>query len=380
VRTDNLEKKALPYEPQTGPRKQCAMTWLFATGGSGGHIFPALALAKEAKARGIDVSFLGHHDGMEAKLIPQAGFTFYGVAAGKLDRQKPNPLQGLKAIQGMRQALANLRQLKPNLVVGFGGFASFPGIAAARLLGLPYVLHEMNAHPGLVTRWFARGARHMIVAQPNVLNFLPSTPHTLIGFPVREETLDKEQARETLGLSSGLVTLVMGGSQGSLKLNQVVPKAFRTLKTPTVVLHSSGPHWEESLKVETRDLSNYMVKGFVDAVAAWSVADIAITRAGFGTLSEAAFHQVPLIMVPLPTSAEDHQRLNAKAFAYHGAGWMVEEADLESLGQVWEQALNHREQAAKAAKALSPQGAARSTVNLLESLTPSTLEFQRYQP
>jgi UDP-N-acetylglucosamine--N-acetylmuramyl-(pentapeptide) pyrophosphoryl-undecaprenol N-acetylglucosamine transferase len=372
----NSEKKASLYE------KHRCMKWLFATGGSGGHIFPALAIAKEAVARDIEVTFLGHKNGMEAKLIPEAGFSFFGVAAGKLDRQKPNPVQGLKALQGLAQALATLRRLKPNLVVGFGGFASFPGIAAAHLLGIPYVLHEVNAHPGLVTRWFARGAKHLIVAQQKVLDHLPKTAYTLIGFPVREEKMDKEQAREKLGLPSGQVTLIMGGSQGSLRLNQVVPKAFCELQTPTVVLHSSGTHWEETLNAETQSLKNYVVRGFVDAVAAWSVADIAITRAGFGTLSEAAFHGVPLIMVPLPTSADNHQLLNARAFAYHGAGWIVEEHEIERLAHVWEKALHDQGKAAGAAKQLSPQGAAFSTVKVLESLTPSTLEFnpQRYQP
>ena len=350
------------------------MTWLFATGGTGGHIFPALAIAKEARARGHTISFIGHQNGMEAKLIPEAGFNFHGVSAGKLDRQRPNPLQGLKAVRGLTQAITILRNLRPDLVVGFGGFASFPGIAAARWLNIPYVLHEVNAFPGLVTRWFAAKAKHLIVTQAEVLERLPKVPNSIMGFPVREEKMSKEEAREHLGLGDGLVTLIMGGSQGSLRLNQEVPKAFEHLKTPTVVLHSAGPKWEAQLKTKTQHLNNYCVHGFVNATAAWSVADLAITRAGFGTLSEAAFHGVPLIMIPLPTSAENHQLLNAKALAQKKAGWVVEEDALQTLPSVWDHALQNaaRHQARLAAQRLSPQGATWATVDVLESVLKSS--------
>ncbi len=349
------------------------MIWLFATGGTGGHIFPALAIAKEANLRGHSVVFIGHQTGMEAKLIPEAGFSFYGVAAGKLDRQRPNPLQILKALKGLSQAITIIKQLKPTVVIGFGGFASFPGIAAARWLKVPYVLHEVNAFPGLVTRWFAAKALHIIVTQPEILERLPKVSSSVVGFPVREERLAKEEARKSLGLPQGLVTLVMGGSQGSVRLNQEIPKAFESLKTPTTVLHSAGKKWEAQLKNETQHLKNYTVHGFVNATTAWSVADLAITRAGFGTLSEAAFHGVPLIMIPLPTSAENHQLLNAKGFAQKGAGWVVEENNLQTLSHIWNQALQDtvRHQAGLAAHRLSPQGATQATMDVLESVLKS---------
>jgi UDP-N-acetylglucosamine--N-acetylmuramyl-(pentapeptide) pyrophosphoryl-undecaprenol N-acetylglucosamine transferase len=349
------------------------MTWLFATGGTGGHIFPALAIAKEACIRGHTVAFIGHQTGMEARLIPEAGFDFYGVAAGKLDRQHPNPLQGLKALQGLNQARSLIKKLKPTMVIGFGGFASFPGIAAARWLSVPYVLHEVNAFPGLVTRWFAAKAQHLIVTQKESLQHLPKVPSSILGFPVREERIAKEEARKQLGLPKGLVTLVMGGSQGSVRLNQEIPKSFERLTTPTLVLHSSGKQWEDRLKTETQHLKHFFVHGFLNATAAWSVADLAITRAGFGTLSEAAFHGVPLIMIPLPTSAENHQLLNAKAFAQKGAGWVVEEHQLQALPTVWDQALQDtmRHQAGLAAQQLSPQGATPATLDVLESVLKS---------
>jgi UDP-N-acetylglucosamine--N-acetylmuramyl-(pentapeptide) pyrophosphoryl-undecaprenol N-acetylglucosamine transferase len=352
------------------------MKLVFATGGTGGHIFPALAIAQEAKRRGYEATFLGHRDGMEADLIPQAGFQFYGVAAGKWDRQKPDPRQFLKAWQGQGEAVKLLKQLKPALVIGFGGFASFPGVAAARWLRIPYMLHEANAYPGLVTRFFARSSKTVVISQEVTAKHL-STNHTIaIGYPVREMRVEKLHARRELGLpEDGIITYVTGGSQGSLFLNNAVPSAFQKLNAETMVLHSTGRRWEEDVRSQTRGFNRYLVRGFVDAVLAWSAADLAITRAGFGTLSEAAFHGVPTLMVPLATSADNHQLHNANAVASAGAGWVVEESDVlatntERLAEVWERALTNddRNDASRAAKARSPKGATSSFVSVIDGL------------
>jgi UDP-N-acetylglucosamine--N-acetylmuramyl-(pentapeptide) pyrophosphoryl-undecaprenol N-acetylglucosamine transferase len=347
------------------------MKLVFATGGTGGHIFPAIAIANEAKRRGYEAIFLGHKNGMEAELVPQGGFEFHGVPAGKWDRQNPDPRQFLKAWEGQTEAVKLLKQLKPALVIGFGGFASFPGVAAARWLRLPYMLHEANAYPGLVTRFFARGAKTVVISQDVTAKHL-HTHHTItIGYPVREMRVEKSHARRELGLpDDAVVTFVMGGSQGSLFLNNAVPSAFQKLNAETIVLHSTGKRWEQEVKTRTESFKNYIVRGFVDAVLAWSAADLAITRAGFGTLSEAAFHGVPTIMVPLATSADNHQLHNANAVANAGAGWVVEEKDSERLARVWEKALvkDDRDNASRAAKARSPKGATSSFVNVIDGL------------
>lgn len=347
------------------------MRLVFATGGTGGHIFPAIAIANEAKRRGYEPVFLGHKNGMEAELVPQAGFQFYGVAAGKWDRQKPDPRQFFKAWEGQRQAVKLLKELKPALVIGFGGFASLPGVAAARWLNIPYMLHEANAFPGLVTRFFARSAKTVVISQDVTAKHL-RTHHTItIGYPVREMRVEKSHARHELGLpNEAVVTFVMGGSQGSVFLNNAVPKAFQQLKASTIVLHSTGKRWEQEVKEQTKDFNNYIVRGFVDAVLAWSAADLAITRAGFGTLSEAAFHGVPTIMVPLSTSAENHQLHNANATASAGAGWVIEEREIDGLANVWEKALvnDDRNNASRAARSRSPKGATSSFVDVIDGL------------
>jgi UDP-N-acetylglucosamine--N-acetylmuramyl-(pentapeptide) pyrophosphoryl-undecaprenol N-acetylglucosamine transferase len=355
------------------------MRLVFATGGTGGHIFPAVAIANEAKRRGYEPVFLGHKNGMEAELVPQAGFQFYGVTAGKWDRQKPDPRQFLKAWQGQSEATKLLKQLNPALVIGFGGFASFPGVAAARWLNIPYLLHEANAFPGLVSRFFAGSAKAVVISQEVTSKYL-RTNHTItIGYPVREMRVEKAHARQELGLPpDAVVTFVMGGSQGSVFLNNAVPKAFQHLNAATVVLHSTGKRWEQEVKVQTENFDNYLTRGFVDAVLAWSAADLAITRAGFGTLSEAAFHGVPAIMVPLATSADNHQLHNANAVASAGAGWVIEEKEIDGLARVWEKALanDDRNNASRAAKSRSPKGATSSFANVIDGLlAPKLAKF-----
>ena len=353
-------------------------TILFSTGGTGGHIYPAIATARELKKRGFEVAFIGQREGMEARLVPAAGFPFYGVRAGKWHRGRPDPRQAVQAGLGLSDALKVVRKVRPRMVVGFGGFASFPGLAAAALLRLPIALHEQNALPGKVTRWFARYAVFITTANEEVAAHLPKQKNKLVqvGVPVREVHVDKREARRRLGLpEAGVLTLVMGGSQGSLILNEQVPKAFSSLsrrlreEVSLNVLHSSGERHLERVKIHTRGLTNYHVDSFVDAVLAWSAADLAITRAGNGTLAEAAFHGVPLLMVPLPSSAENHQFHNAKAVEAAGAGRVVEERDLARLADTWQALLDPptRRAAAGAGRRRSPQGAAARLAQLIEA-------------
>jgi len=350
---------------------------LLATGGTGGHIYPALAVAGAARERALSVGFLGQAGGMEARLVPEAGYPFLGVAAGKWDRQRPSPAQAGRAALGLMQALSAVRACRPGLVVGFGGFAAFPGCAAAVLTGTPLALHEANAFPSRVTRWFAPRARVVVLAQQEAATRLRQATLATVPYPVREARVDRASAREALGLSpEASVTLVMGGSQGSLALNRAVPAAYRTLLREgggpaggLEVVHASGPRWLEEVRASAADLAGYRVLPYVDAAQAFAAADLAITRAGMGTLSEAAFHGVPLLMVPLPTASEDHQRHNARAVEAAGAGVLVPETELDRLPAAWRRLLDPeaRSAAARAARARTPEGAAG---RILEVLAP----------
>jgi UDP-N-acetylglucosamine--N-acetylmuramyl-(pentapeptide) pyrophosphoryl-undecaprenol N-acetylglucosamine transferase len=349
---------------------------LLATGGTGGHIYPALALARLLVARGYEVAFIGHRGGIEAKLVPDEGFAFWGVRAGKLDRSRPDPRQGVRAALGLRDALAVVRHLRPALLVGFGGFAAFPGLAAARFLGVPWALHEQNAYPGLVTRLFARGARFIGVAQPGVAAHLPRAARARVvevGMPVREQRLPKREARRRLGLpEAATLTLVLGGSQGSMLLNRAVPEAFAQLGPESAethwILHSSGAAHLETVQTHLRacltpsQRERYRVAPYLDTVLAWSAADLGVTRAGTGTLAEAALHGVPLLMVPLGAAADNHQLHNARAVERARAGTVIEERDLHpaTLAAAWRRLLEPeaRARASAAAQSRSPAGAA----------------------
>ncbi|WP_026332213.1 undecaprenyldiphospho-muramoylpentapeptide beta-N-acetylglucosaminyltransferase [Deinococcus apachensis] len=353
---------------------------VMATGGTGGHIYPAVATARELMARGHEALLLGQRGGMEERVAAEQGLPFQGVEAGKLARSgqgRPDPRELLRAVRGVAEARTFLSQTRPGAVVGFGGFASLPGVLAAQSLGLPTVLHEQNARLGLTQRLAAGRARAVGTAYPKVIG-LPEDKATMVGMPVREERLPRAEALARLGLRDGPLTLlVMGGSQGSLALNNGVPDVLREVlgeagtspEGSVQVLHSTGPRWLEEVAPRVADLPWYHAVGYTDAVAAWSASDLAITRAGTGTLAEAAFHGVPLVMVPLPESAENHQLHNALSVQEAGAGRVVEQTAL--AGQLGEAVLEcaaagMRALMREAALGRSPAGAAGRFADLVE--------------
>ncbi|NTX99677.1 undecaprenyldiphospho-muramoylpentapeptide beta-N-acetylglucosaminyltransferase [Deinococcus sp. JMULE3] len=373
---------------------------VMATGGTGGHIYPAVATARELSRRGHEVLLLGQRGGMEERVAREQGLPFEGVDAGKLARSgqgRPDPRELLRAGQGVLQARSVLNRLKPGVVVGYGGFASLPGVLAAQSLGVPTVLHEQNARLGLTQRLAVRKARAVGTAYERVIGLNPALA-TMVGMPVREERLPRAEALARLGLQEGPLTIfVMGGSQGSLFLNQTVPDVLRHafgsegLLPPghepsrglvdldftgaggagggVQVLHSTGPRWLSEVAPGVQDLEWFEAAGYVDAVAAWSVADLAITRAGTSTLAEAAYHGVPLIMVPLPESAENHQFHNAQAVQAAGAGLVVEQKNAsEALGRAVLEcaAAGTRASMAEAALGRAQTGAAGRFADLIE--------------
>ncbi|MFC4455663.1 undecaprenyldiphospho-muramoylpentapeptide beta-N-acetylglucosaminyltransferase [Deinococcus sonorensis] len=353
---------------------------VLATGGTGGHIYPAVATAQVLQQRGYAVTLLGQRGGMEERVAGEQRLDFVGVSAGKFARSVRglDPRQAMKALRGLQEARQFLQRHRPGLVVGYGGFASLPGVLAAQRLGIPTVLHEQNARLGLTQRLAQRKARAVGTCYPQVVG-LPPEKATLVGMPVREEWLLRQEANARLGLQDGPLTIfIMGGSQGSVALNTALPGVLRGVLGETgllpddgvQVLHATGPRWIGDVQPQVRDLHWYKAVGYVDAVAAWCAADLAITRAGTGTLAEAAFYGVPTIMVPLPSSAEDHQRHNARAVEQAGAGRLVEQEQVSrQLGAVVLECLQAevRARMRQAALERSPQGAAGRLADLAEA-------------
>lgn len=337
-------------------------TVVLATGGTGGHIYPALALAAQLEQAAVRTVLIGAAGGLEERLSSEAGVEFRGVRSGKIDRQRPDPRELARAFSGVVQARRLLKELKPELVIGFGGFASLPAAAAAASGGVPLWLNEQNAFPGLVTRLLSRRAELVICSVASALPRIKARRSTVIPYPVDETRFSRAEARERLGLpASGLLTLVMGGSQGSVALNEAVLEALSAHSGEVpLTLHLSGPANVGAVTARQADPARHHVRGYADGRLAFAAADLAITRAGIGTLSMAAFNGVPLIMVPLPTSAENHQYHNARTFEEAGAGILLPQSGLDRLAQVWQELLAdepRRQAAAAAISTLSPAGA-----------------------
>lgn len=362
----------------TPPRP--AQHLLLATGGTGGHVFPALALADHARTCGWRVSMLGSSDGPEGNWAQARGVAFEGVTSGKLDRSRPSPIALARATLGVVQATTKLMRLRPAVVVGFGGFASLPGVAAARLVGVPLVLHETNAVPGLVTRRFARAARLVITTQAATRAHLAGARVSEAPLPIRSESYTPQHAREALTLpQDAVVLLVMGGSQGSVHFNTHLPRILEPFlhAHPNLwIVHQTGERNLAATLAQHRQHPRVRYVPFVDAALALAAADGAITRAGYGTIADAAYHGLPLLVLPLPSAADDHQRANARALLAAGAGWWAEQDDERAIVDGVAQLLNThtRNQAAERAHARAPRDGAAKVLALVEqALAPGNL-------
>ncbi len=303
---------------------------LIAAGGTGGHVFPALAVAKMLVERGVPVHWLGTSDSFEARHVPAAG-----IALSCIDMQGARG-RGIGAWMSLPwrlslalwQSLAVLRRLRPGCVLGMGGFAAFPGSLMAWLTGCPLVIHEQNAVAGLANRWLARVARCALSGMPD--SFSQRVDARYVGNPTRAE-IRALRERPTPGPespeSSIVRLLVIGGSRGAWALNRYVPAALAALpdSAQVQVRHQSGEADCEAVARRYRELGiDAQVAVFIDDMAdAYRWADLTVCRAGALTLAELAVVGLGAVLVPFPHASDDHQRANARWFAEAGAGMLV---------------------------------------------------------
>lgn len=327
-------------------------------GGTGGHLYPGIAAAKALVAAGQAVTYVGAKGGIEERVLPDSKLAFRIIPAGKLSRDALRPGEGLKVIRGLLEARKVVAELKPKAVLSTGGYAGFPVAFMAALAGIPTVIHEQNAKLGLANRWLAAKARRIALTTPIKLDSALAKKSQVVGLPVREEKHLKADARAKLGLEPTQPTiLVLGGSQGSKELNDHLPQRLYPLLDKWQVLHQCGVRWEETMQAQARP--GYHIRGYLDTALAWSAADFAITRAGAGTLAEAAYYQVPLLIVPLPAELDSGaQKANARFYAEQGAAQMLESWD--SFDQDLNTLLDPSTRSSMQAKlgGLSPEGAA----------------------
>jgi UDP-N-acetylglucosamine--N-acetylmuramyl-(pentapeptide) pyrophosphoryl-undecaprenol N-acetylglucosamine transferase len=313
---------------------------LIMAGGTGGHVFPALAVAHVLRDRGVAVVWLGVPGSMESRLVPANGFPIEWVRVAGI-RGK-----GLKAwllapaalIKAVAQAMGVLRRVRPRSVLGAGGYVSGPGGIAAWLLRVPLLIHEQNAIPGMTNRWLARLATQVLEAFPG--SFAPRVHARAIGNPVRADIAAVAvPSVRFAGRESRSRLLVFGGSQGAQRLNFVVPQALARLplQNRPQVRHQTGERGLDATRAAYADARvEADVLSFIDDMAsAYAWADLAVCRAGAMTIAELQAAGVGAIFVPLPVATDDHQTKNAQVMVRSGAARLIQEPDLtpERLGE-----------------------------------------------
>ena len=345
-------------------------TILFAGGGTGGHLFPGIALAEEFLRREpqTKIVFAGTRRGIEARVIPELGYPLallevHGLVGVSLRRRLKAMFNFPKAVI---QALIILVRYRPALVVGLGGYASAPVLLAAMVAGLPWVLQEQNAFPGLVNRLLAPWANAVFIAFAKAKEHLKSRKVYDFGNPLRAQLQRSEAIGSDLPERSEekyFNVLIIGGSQGARVLNRVVPAALTRLAQnyPGLkVVHQSGVQdYAEVSKAYDAWKERVEVAEFIKEIEIYyKNADLVICRAGALTLAELGELGKPAILVPFPHAAHDHQTFNAKAVADSGAAWLRPESEFESqsLADDVETLINDRQTLAKMAEAALTQG------------------------
>ena len=297
-------------------------------GGTGGHVFPGLAVAEELRAAGWNVVWMGARSGMEARLVPARGYRMAWIRAAALRGKGVAAalLLPLNLLVAFGQAAAAILRLRPDVVLGLGGYVAFPGGMMASLLARPLAVHEQNAIAGLTNRVLARVADRAMTAFPDAL---PGAEWT--GNPVRGEIAAlPEPAARFAGRDGPLRLLVVGGSLGAQALNECVPRALALLEPRPRVVHQSGEKHLDALRARYREAG---VEGelvpFVDDMARrYAEADLVVCRAGAITVAELSAGGVASVLVPFPHAVDDHQTANARFLADAGAAILLPQAEL----------------------------------------------------
>jgi len=310
---------------------------LVAGGGTGGHLYPGIAIAEQVTADGGEVLFAGTRRGLETKLVPAAGFRLELLDVSGLKRAGARALLlGLARLpRAFAQARRILRGFRPDLVVGVGGYAAGPVVLMAALMRIPTVIQEQNSRPGITNRVLGRFARRVFIAFEEARQFFPARKVRLTGNPVRRKLLDRAAAAgPARAAAAGEGLLVVGGSQGSRAVNDLVAAMMRVLATrgrSVRLVHQTGPADEARVRLAYDGIgaaATIEVRPYIDDMpAALAAAALVIARAGALTLAELAIMGCPAILIPLPTAADDHQTANARELERAGAAVVLPQAE-----------------------------------------------------
>ena len=315
---------------------------LMSGGGTGGHIFPAVAIAQEIQKRFPDAEFLfmGANGKMEMEKVPQAGFKIEGLNIAGFDRGNllANINLPFKVISSLLKARKIIKEFQPDFAVGTGGFASGPALFIAARMGIPTFIQEQNSLPGKTNIFNAKKAKTVFTAYPNMEKFFHGTKTLFLGNPIRKniitDIIDSDLAKEKLGLEKGKLTILsVGGSLGSRTLNNGWKENInQILEKDYQLIWQTGKLDYKNILEETKDIHsrNIQIVEFIKNMEmAYSAADVIVSRAGAIAISELAIAKKPVLLVPFPFAAEDHQTKNAQTLVEKNAAKMVKDTEMK---------------------------------------------------
>lgn len=318
------------------------LKFIISGGGTGGHIYPAIAIANELKARfsNVEILFVGAQDKMEMEKVPQAGFPIEGLWISGIQRKitKDNLAFPLKLISSLIKSKKIIKKFQPDVVIGTGGFASGAVVKVAASMGIPTVVQEQNSYPGITNKLLAKKAEKICVAYDGLESFFPKDKMVKTGNPVRQDLMvieaKRDEAQTYFGIDKAKPTiLVLGGSLGARRINQLIAEQSpRFEKEGVQLIWQCGKLYFEEYKRYNSDC--IQVHAFLDKMDyAFAAADIIISRAGASSVSELAMVGKPTVFIPSPNVAEDHQTKNALSVVEQGAALMIVEKDLNEQFQ-----------------------------------------------
>ncbi len=313
--------------------------FIISGGGTGGHIYPAIAIANELKTRFADAEFLfvGAEDRMEMEKVPQAGYKIKGLWISGLQRSLSlqNLSFPLKLISSFRKSNEILKDFKPNVAIGTGGYASAPLLRMASLKKIPCLIQEQNSHAGITNKWLAGKVQKICVAYEGMDKFFPSEKINVTGNPVRQDLLDislkREEGIEFFELNKDKKTvLILGGSLGARRINELMEKSLPFFESKDLqLIWQCGKYYEEKYKHKQSEVVK--VHSFLNRMdLAYAAADFIISRAGALSVSELCLVGKPVVFIPSPNVAEDHQTKNALAVSVNNAAIVIAESELNS--------------------------------------------------
>jgi UDP-N-acetylglucosamine--N-acetylmuramyl-(pentapeptide) pyrophosphoryl-undecaprenol N-acetylglucosamine transferase len=352
-------------------------------GGTGGHIYPAIAIAsafKEIDPK-IDILFVGAEGKMEMEKVPRAGFNIIGLPVVGINRAHlwKNFLFPIKLIQSLYQAFAILKSFKPDVVIGVGGYASGPTLIGAWLSRIPFYIQEQNSYAGITNKALGSKSKRIFVAYPGMSKFFPSEKITITGNPVRKDLIDlsgkKEKATTFFKLKAQVPTiLIIGGSQGARSINLAILDGLSLFEKAGIqLIWQTGIHFEAEAKnaVSKFPKLSCFVSAFIyEMDFAYAMADLVISRAGALSVSEICLSGKPSLLVPFPNAAEDHQTENAKSLVMENAAILItDKSAKDTLVSTAMKTLDDKDLLAKLAENSFSMGRPKAAQQIVELIT-----------